>query len=263
MADSLTIAIIVFLALNIIGLLFFGGKIDSQISNFGKLSSSSSNSSYNSNSSISPVYNNVNTSLNGYSMNGVNTTSVYDSISPTLQQVKSNIITKLDQQKQKIKNHEQQIEEKRQILLNKQQQIQNEINNLDEKLVTSLSDEQLAQINLIKSNLKTKMNNIQSQLHGVDANKAQCVVPQYDFSNRQIRFNKGKRPMLFDRSQFQNDWSSDWTLDNEVIDESIIVPEEVDIVESPINTKECFTSFNPYLSVFNDKSGSTFAPYDS
>jgi hypothetical protein len=180
MVDAITITIILFLILNFIGVLFFNGKFDSKIST-GTFSSSGSSGT--GNGSYSGSEYNYGNSLDviddTYKMRDVNTTSVYNSIAPTIQQVKSNIITKLDEQKVKIQEHEKILEARKQELLVKQQQLQNEIDRLNETLQSSLSQEQLNQINLIKTNLKKKIDSIQTQLHGVDASKAQCVLPSY------------------------------------------------------------------------------------
>lgn len=190
MVDAITITIILFLILNFIGVLFFNGKYDSKIStgsttSFGSSgigNSSYSGSNYNFNSGLDVID-------DTYKMRDVNTTSVYNSIAPTIQQVKSNIITKLDEQKVKIQEHEKILEARKQELLVKQQQLQNEIDRLNETLQSSLSQEQLNQINQIKTNLKRKIDSIQTQLHGVDASKAQCVLPSYQGGNSINQYN--------------------------------------------------------------------------
>lgn len=170
MVDAITITIIVFLILNIIGVLFFNGKYDSKLTT---LSNTSTN--YN-----SPYSNNYDSS---YKMGTVNTSSIYNSIAPTMQQVKSNIVSKLDNQKSRIQEQEKKLEAHRQSLLAKQQELQTEIDKLNDQLSSSLTTEQLNQINQIKNSLKVKINNIQTQLHGVNANKAQCVVPYSPSAN--------------------------------------------------------------------------------
>ncbi len=80
MVDAITVTIIVFLVLNILGLLFFNGKYDSKITTL------SNNTTY------SNDYDDV------YKMETVNTSSIYNTIAPTMQQVKSNIVSKLDEQ---------------------------------------------------------------------------------------------------------------------------------------------------------------------
>ena len=207
-------------------------------------------------------------------MSGVNTTSVYNSISPTIQQVKSNIVTKLDQQKARIREHEQQLEARRQELMNKQHQLQAEIDKLDDTIQTSLSDEQIAQINQIKGNLKTKINSIQTQLHGVDAGKVHCVLPQNnlasprDFSESAYRGSSGRRDSRHARRtsrhearpRMQEDWSRDWSLDNEFTRQQI--PEEtISVEEDTVTVNECFSDKNPYVNVFSGNGASTFAPF--
>lgn len=259
MADAITITIILFVVLNIVGVLFFGGKYDSKLSNPGTSSSYINTVPYD----------------DTYQMSGVNTTSVYNSISPTIQQVRTNIVSKLDQQKARIREHEQQLEVRRQELINKQHQLQTEIDKLDDTIQTSLSDEQIAQINQIKSNLKSKINSIQTQLHGVDAGKVHCVLPRDSVSGNMYRGSNGRRDSRqtrrslrqpsHSRPRMQENWSRDWSLEDEFTrqpasgdyDAAGVLEEE----EQVVSVNECFSDSNPYVNVFGGNGASTFAPF--
>jgi hypothetical protein len=284
MVDAITITIIVFLVLNILGLLFFNGKYDSKITTL----SNSNNTSY------SNDYDDV------YKMGTVNTSSIYNTIAPTMQQVKSNIVSKLDEQKMRIQEQEKKLENHKQSLLNKQQQLQNEIDKLNEQLSTSLTNEQLNQLNQIKNSLKVKINNIQSQLHGVNANNAQCVLPyvpgndlNYEYADnfqpiyrddralrrgdersvrrdeRSVRRDersgtrderRGSRRSQRDERQaerrkrrdenpyFEDDWSGD--SDDVSVD-----------INDDLKYNECFSNIDPFVNVFSGGCNTSFAPY--
>lgn len=274
MADTITMVIILFIILNFVGILFFGGRYDSKISTVGT-TSTLPYSSVSANSNLASINNGLYN--NGYQMSGVNTTSVYNSISPTIQQVKTNIVTKLDQQKARIREHEQQLEARRQDLINKQHQLQTEIDKLDDTIQTSLSEEQIAQINQIKSNLKNKINSIQTQLHGVDAGKVHCVLPtsptnsfnvientyEVDDYSASRRGASGRRSSRTSRRQTRRpqgqDWARDWSLDDEFTRQPTL--EEDITIEGETDINECFSDSNPFVNVFSGSNPSTFSPF--
>jgi hypothetical protein len=259
MADTITVLIILFVALNILGVLFFGATYDSKISTL-------SNKNY-----IEPDY---------YTMSNINTNSIYSNLQPTIQQMKSNIMTKLDAQKGKIHEYEAVLEQKRQALLAKQEKLKSELMSLQEKQNSALTNEQLHQINTIKADLKNKLNSISTQLHGVNPENVKCTLPINGFGlsqqQQQARRNMRKEKRLDRRVRFQNDWSID--------DPSLVEDVEFEIEENEylaprrstrINRKssreinECFETGEKEIDlihdqIFNKKQNNTgeFASFD-
>lgn len=259
MADTITVLIILFVALNILGVLFFGATYDSKISTL-------SNKNY-----MEPDY---------YTMSNVNTNSIYSNLQPTIQQMKSNIMTKLDAQKGKIHEYEAVLEQKRQALLAKQEKLKSELMSLQEKQDSALTNEQLHQINTIKADLKNKLNSISTQLHGVNPENVKCTLPINGFGlsqqQKQARRSMRKDRRLDRRVRFQNDWS----LDDPSFTEDVEFQVEEDEYLSPrpstrIDRKssrainECFETGDKEIDlihdqIFNKKQNNTgeFASFD-
>lgn len=257
MADTITVLIILFVALNILGVLFFGATYDSKISTL-------SNKNY-----VEPDY---------YSMSNVNTNSIYSNLQPTIQQMKSNIMTKLDAQKGKIHEYEAVLEQKRQALLAKQEKLKSELMSLQEKQDSALTNEQLHQINTIKADLKNKLNSISTQLHGVNPENVKCTLPINNFgsSQQQARRSARKDRRLDRRVRFQNDWSLDdpsfaEDIEFQVEQDEYLAPRRSTRIDrkSSRAINECFETGDKEIDlihdqIFNKKQNNTgeFASFD-
>lgn len=246
MADTITILILLFVALNIIGILFFGSTYDSKISTL------SNKNNY------EPEY---------YKMSNINTNSIYTNLQPTIQQMKSNIITKLDAQKGKIHEYEAILEQKRQALLAKQEKLKAELISLQEQQNSALTNEQLHQINTIKADLKNKLNSISTQLHGVNPENVKCTLPvngigQSRSASRDFRDSRDARKTkrLDRRVRFQNDWSIDEpgleeSSDFEIEENEYLAPRQSTRMDrkSSRSINECFETGEKEIDLIHDQ----------
>lgn len=264
MADTITILIILFVVLNILGVLFFGATYDSKISTLSNKNNGSLANDY-------------------YTMSNINTNSIYTNLQPTIQQMKSNIITKLDAQKGKIHEYEAIMEQKRQALLAKQEKLKTELQALQEQQNSSLTNEQLQQINTIKADLKNKLNSISGQLHGVNPEQVQCTLPVNNYElgsrqpSRQARRDIKQEKRAARRVSFQNDWSMDEpgfeeNIEFDIEENEYLAPRSSTRIDrrSSRTINECFETGEKEIDqihdqIFNKKQNNSgeFAPFDA
>lgn len=169
------VVIIVLLLLNVIGFAFFSG-LDGRISSLGETQDTVVHLN-NKPSVVTPV------SPHYYISPTPSYTDVYSELKPAMQQIKASVSEKLNQQKLKIQQYENQLKTRKDDLLLKQQQIQTELDNLNETQQYSMTEDQKAKINQLKYNLENKINSISDQLKGVSTGQLQCSLPVNNYSS--------------------------------------------------------------------------------